>query len=221
MTDVSTGPGSVPLPAGWRRLPLKELCSLQVGPAVKGEERTDADDGVPMVLPRDVVHQRITPADSVGVIRDKARALVKYRLAEGDVVVIRTGTVGRCALVTREQDGWLYHANLVRLRLRELDLSLAAYLAGYLSAGLAQSWIHTRSASAVIPSLSTRELGELPVFLPPSPEQKAIGDTLAALDEKVRVHTDIARATGEYRALLADLLMTGALSPPDEGRPVT
>lgn len=210
MTDASGGPG--PLPAGWQRLPLKDLCSFQVGPAVKGEERTNADQGVPLVLPRDVVHQRIIPAESIGVIPEKARTLQKYRLADGDVLVIRTGTVGRCALVTGEQDGWLYHANLVRLRLDERDPFLAAYLTGYLSAGFAQRWIQQRSASAVIPSMSTRELGELPVFVPPPAEQKAIGETLAALDEKVRVHTEIARATGEYRGLLADLLMTGTLS---------
>ncbi|MFI5686835.1 hypothetical protein [Streptomyces sp. NPDC051636] len=43
---------------------------------------------------------------------------------------------------------------------------------------------------------------------PPLTEQEAIGETLAALDEEVRIHTGIARA-GEYRALLADLLMAG------------
>ncbi|CAL9489985.1 hypothetical protein SUDANB6_03226 [Streptomyces sp. enrichment culture] len=115
--------------------------------------------------------------------------------------------------MTEEQTGWLCPANLVRLRLR-LDRpgpSPAVCLAGYLSAGFAQDWIHQRSVGSVIPSVSTRELGGLPVLLPPSAEQKAAGETLAALDEKVRVHTEIARAAGEYRALLADLLMTGAL----------
>nr|WP_272923423.1 restriction endonuclease subunit S [Streptomyces sp. SID5643] len=200
------------MPAGWQRLALKELCLFQAGPAVKNEERTTADAGVPLVLPRDVVQQRITPTENVGVLPEKAHSLQKYLLAEGDVLVIRTGTVGRCALVTGTHAGWLYHANLFRLRLGTPDPSLAAYLAGYLSAGFAQRWMDKRSASAVIPSLSIRELGELPVFVPPSAEREAIGATLAALDEKVRVHSEIARAAGEYRGTLADLLMTGALS---------
>ncbi|MFF7532571.1 restriction endonuclease subunit S [Streptomyces bobili] len=51
------------------------------------------------------------------------------------------------------------------------------------------------------------------MLVPPPEEQESIGATLAALDDKVRVHTEIARTAGEYRALLADLLMTGALSP--------
>jgi hypothetical protein len=190
-----------------------------VGPAVKGEERTVAEAGVPLVLPRDVVHQRITPVESVGVLPEKAHTLRKYLLAEGDLLVVRTGTVGRCALVTREHGGWLYHANLFRLRLDGPDRDLAAYLVGYLSAGFAQDWMRRRSVSAVIPSLSIRELGELPVLVPPPAERQAIGETLAALDEKVRVHTEIAQATGEYRSTLADLLMTGALALEHDGRP--
>jgi type I restriction enzyme S subunit len=216
VTVMSDSPG--PLPAGWQHSTLKELCSFQVGPAVKGEERTDAEAGVPLVLPRDVVHQRITPVENVGVVLEKARTLQKYVLTEGDVLVIRTGTVGRCALVTREYGGWLYHANLFRLRLGSPDRDLAAYLVGYLSAGFAQDWMRRRAAGAVIPSLSTRELGELPVFVPPPAERQAIGETLGVLDEKVRVHTEIAQATGEYRSALADLLMTGALAVEHDGR---
>ncbi|MFF9526099.1 restriction endonuclease subunit S [Streptomyces achromogenes] len=208
MTGASAA--SRPLPAGWRRHALGDLCSLQVGPHIRPEERTDADDGVPVVLPRDLVHQRIAPAGRVVLNPAKARLLDRYRLVEGDVLVTRTGTVGRCALVTGEQHQWLY-TQLVRLRLPEPDPVLAAYLTGYLSAGAAQRWMERRSAGATIPSLSLRDLGTLPVLLPPAAEQKAIGETLAALDEKIRVHTEIARTTGEYRGILADLLMAGAL----------
>lgn len=213
MTDTSDGAGSLPLPAGWRQVALRELCSLQVGPAVGRDERTEAEAGVPLVLPKDLVHQRITPAESAGVVAERARALGKYRLAAGDVLVVRTGTVGRCALVTGEYQDWLYHPNLVRLRLGEPEASLAAYLTGFLSAGFARSWLHQRSSGSVIPSVSSRDLGELPVVLPPAADRKAIGDTLAALDEKIRLHTEIARVTGEYRSTLADLLMAGSLPP--------
>ncbi|MDX2938004.1 restriction endonuclease subunit S [Streptomyces ipomoeae] len=212
MSDASEG--RAPLPAGWRRLVLKELCSLQVGPHIRSEERMGAGDGVPIVLPRDLSQQRIAQVERVFLDPVRAGSLDRFRLAEGDLLVTRTGTVGRCALVTGEHHGWLY-TQMIRLRLDapQADLSLAAYLTGYLSAGAAQRWIKRRSAGATIPSINLRDMGELPVLLPPPGEQRDIGETLAALDEKVRVHTEIARATGEYRALLADLLMTGELSP--------
>jgi type I restriction enzyme S subunit len=41
--------------------------------------------------------------------------------------------------------------------------------------------------------------------------QARIGATLAALDDKIRAHTDIARTTRLYREALADALLNGIL----------
>ncbi|WP_262061467.1 restriction endonuclease subunit S [Streptomyces sp. STR69] len=206
-------------PEGWSRSPLRELCtSIQAGPGGGRPEdkgRTWADGGTPVVLPRDLRSRRIVPQEAAAVPAisgERARTLAKYELAQGDVLVTRTGSVGRCALVTGEHAGWLFHPNLVRLRLPEAGPVGAAYLTAYLSAAIAQDWIRTRTAGAVIPSLSIRTLGELPVLLPPQDEQEAIGATLAALDDKIRAHDESARATRDYRSALADALMNGVLS---------
>ncbi|MEW2397847.1 restriction endonuclease subunit S [Streptomyces sp. NPDC046862] len=205
-------------PPGWSRMPLREVCaSLQAGPGIRAEDRgrTQADGGNPVVVPRDLRGLRIVPeetASAPAIPWERARTLAKYQLSEGDVLLTRTGTVGRCALVTGTHAGWLFHPNLVRLRLPAEPLVSAAYLAAYLSATAAQDWIRTRAAGAVIPSLSIRTLGELPVILPPAAEQAAIGATLAALDDKIHAHTEIARATRAYRSALADALMNGVLS---------
>lgn len=215
----------VGLPGGWQRVPLKDLCTpVQAGPAGRAQdkERTQADGGVPVVLPRDLRGQRITvaePAAVPAIPRERARALEKYLLAEDDILITRTGNVGRLALVTAEHGGWLFHPNLVRIRLRDTAPARASYLAAYLSSDIAQDWIRTRTAGSVIPSMSIRTLGELPVPLPPVTEQEAIGATLAALDDKIQAHTEIARATSEYRDALAGALMSGVLSAdPDAGR---
>jgi type I restriction enzyme S subunit len=143
---------------------------------------------------------------------DRARTLVKYELAGNDILLTRTGTVGRCALVTEDHAGWLFHPNLVRLRLPKAGPVRPAYLAACLSAASAQDWIRMRAAGAVVPSVSIRTLGELPVLLPPDAEQEAIGAVLAALDDKIRAHTEIIRATREYRSTLADALTSGVLA---------
>ncbi|MDT0463497.1 restriction endonuclease subunit S [Streptomyces gibsoniae] len=206
-------------PEGWQRPLLGDLCaSIQAGPGLAGREsgRTATADGVPLVLPRDLSGQRIVSPEPAVVPWSAARTPERYLLAEGDILITRTGTVGRCALVTPDQSGWLYHPNLVRLRLRPQEAgsrgARAAYVTAYLSSEAAQDWIRARAAVAVIPSVSARTLGELPVLLPPPAEQETIGATLAALDDKVRAHTEIARATGEYRAALTEALMSGALA---------
>lgn len=206
------------VPPGWSRRPLGELClSITTGPAQRAEDkgRAGAEGGTPLVLPRDLRGRRIVTEDAAAVPAvawDRARTLAKYELAEGDILLTRTGTVGRCALVTGEHAGWLFHPNLVRLRLPETGPVGAAYLVACLSATAAHEWIMARTAGSVIPSLSIRTLSELPVLLPPTAEQEAIGATLAALDDKIRAHTEIARATRAYRGVLADALMSGVLS---------
>ncbi|MFI8203649.1 restriction endonuclease subunit S [Streptomyces sp. NPDC085937] len=205
-------------PVGWTRHLLRDLCeSIQAGPGQRAEDkgRKPADRGAPVVLPRDLRGQRIVTDDVAAVPTipwARARALAKHELAEGDILLTRTGTMGRCALVTQEHAGWLCHPNLVRLRLVEERRTGAAYLVAYLSATGALDWIRARAAGAVIPSLSIRTLGELPVLLPPAAEQKAIGATLAALDDKIQAHTELARATRAYRSVLADALTSGSLS---------
>ncbi|CAM5743694.1 hypothetical protein SALBM311S_01440 [Streptomyces alboniger] len=212
-----TTPDELVVPAGWSRVPLGELCaSIQAGPGQRAEDKgcTQAGGGTPLVLPRDLRGRRIATDDAAAVPAipwDRARTLAKHELAEGDILLTRTGTVGRCALVTREHAGWLFHPNLVRLRLPAAGPVGAAYLVACLSATAAQEWIRARTAGAVIPSLSIRTLGELPVVLPPAAEQAAIGATLAALDDKIEAHTEIARATRAYRSALADALMNGVL----------
>jgi type I restriction enzyme S subunit len=206
------------LPTGWSRRPLRELCgSIQAGPAQRAEDksRARASGGTPLVLPRDLRGRRIVTEEAASVPAvpwERARSLTKYELAEGDILLTRTGTVGRCALVTAEHTGWLFHPNLVRLRLPEEGPVTAAYLVAYLSATAAQDWIRAQGvAVAVVPSLSIRTLSELPVLLPPDADQAAIGATLAALDDKIQAHTEIARATRAYRSELADALMNGVL----------
>nr|WP_237542553.1 restriction endonuclease subunit S [Streptomyces sp. SID4919] len=80
-----------------------------------------------------------------------------------------------------------------------------------MSATAARTWIGTRSAGMVIPSISMQALASLQVPLPPPKEQKRIGSTLAALDEKIRLHTEIVNTTKELRSVVADLLVTGNL----------
>ncbi|MFE1589188.1 restriction endonuclease subunit S [Streptomyces sp. NPDC058737] len=206
------------MPRGWRRTPLRDLCeSIQAGPSVRASDkgRSQADGDVPIVLPRDLRGNRVIteePETVPAMPRERARSLEKYVLREGDVLVARTGTVGRLALVTGEHTGWLYHHGLVRLRLPAEGPAQAAYLAAYLGSEAAQDWLRGRSAGSVVPSVSTRTLGELPVLLPPPEQQQTIGETLAALDEKVRVHSEIARVTGEYRRTLAEALLTGTFT---------
>ncbi|MBW5423789.1 N-6 DNA methylase [Streptomyces sp. BG9H] len=197
----------------WRQERLGDLAEVMVGP---GGQRRDSlsggEQGVPMVRPADVRGQRIRHDGTTRVPEREAESLKRYTLRAGDLVMTRTGTVGRCALVTEAEEGWLFGTHLVRLRPHEPSHS--AYLLGFLARPDAQRWINQRARGTAVQSVSAKELHELPVLLPPVEERREIGLMLSTLDEQRQAHTELVAALDVYRAELADLLMSGWVSPP-------
>ncbi|MBN3928655.1 restriction endonuclease subunit S [Streptomyces verrucosisporus] len=200
-----------PLPPGWREVRLAEVCELQGGPswATLRTGRHDGE-GVPLVRPRDISGRRITP-DSVGRIPEEAVPIRSshHRLRPGDVLLARSGAVGRIALVSEQQAGWLFSGHLVRIR--PLDEVLPDFLVCCLSRPAVAAYVARHTRGSTIQHVSLQDLGGIPVVLPPLHTQREIGGQLAALDEKVRIHTEIARTTAELRGTLEDLLFTGLL----------
>jgi restriction endonuclease S subunit len=84
------------------------------------------------------------------------------------------------------------------------------FLVAYLMLPVVRDWIGRRVSATAMATLSMRLLAKLPIVVPPRSTQTAVGEVLSALDEKIRVHTEISRATAELRDALAPLLMTGA-----------
>ncbi|MFF5407650.1 restriction endonuclease subunit S [Streptomyces misionensis] len=197
------------LPQEWARVPLGEICDIQAGgPVLRKDEQVRA--GVPVIRPGDLRHRRITAHTVVHLDPERARGLVKYRLAAGDILVTRTGTVGRVALVTGAEDGWLYNTHLLRVRARVPEQ--VPYLLAYLSDRRVADWLERRAAGTTgMRSVGMRTLHDLPVSLPPLDRQQEIGAAIKAVDEKIRAHEEIVRATAELRDTLAELLMSDRL----------
>ncbi|MEU8381702.1 N-6 DNA methylase [Streptosporangium sp. NPDC048865] len=197
---------------GWRDVRLADLCHIQTGPShslIKKAER--AVEGVPLVAPAHLREHRISAEASDRLSHKSARALEKYQMRQGDILVVRTGSVGPTALVTAAETGWLLATNLMRLR--PFDGVDSRYLLALLSSPTVQKWIEARSESAsAIPSISSGTLGTLPVRLPPPDEQHRIGLVVDAFDTQITAHRILAKAAENTRAALADDLVNGLLT---------
>jgi hypothetical protein len=211
------------LPEGWLATTLRDLCTLQTGPSSSvisppGAGNADPRGGVPVVKPRNIADHRVSLSDLGYVTEAEAQRLRRHRLVPGDVLVTRTGTVGRAAVVGEGQGGWLPGTQLVRLRaLKEAGRRVSPnYLVSYLEADPAREWIRVRAVGSAIPYISAQTLGGLPVAVPPLPVQEEIGAALSSLDEKVRLHRRVAETTAKLRETLAILLLTGQV-PADSG----
>ncbi|MFD9814207.1 N-6 DNA methylase [Streptomyces sp. NPDC059080] len=209
---ANCGPGEN-LPPGWHQGRLGELAEITVGPG--GSRRDKGDDavrGIPMVRPAAVRGHRILHDGVTWVTGGEAQAMTRYQLRAGDLVMTRTGTLGRCALVTEAEEGWLFGTHLVRIR--PSQHLYADYLLGFLERPETQNWISRRARGTAVLSISSKDLYDLPVPLPPVAEQRKIGRVLNTLDEQRQTHTELIAALDVYRAELADLLMSGRVLPP-------
>ncbi|WP_433512559.1 restriction endonuclease subunit S [Nonomuraea sp. CA-143628] len=192
------------LPAGWTQVELGELGELRAGATTPA----DSDGPVAVVKPRNLVDGRLQ-GDTDHISEEEAARLFRYRLTVGDIVCVRTGNLGRHALVSAEHEGWLFGTGIIRVRPnKRID---PRYLNHYLGHQLVQDWFRRNAAGAAIPSISTTMLTTLPVALAPLETQKSIGQTLAALTEKIAAHERISQATTELRDTLLPLLLSGAV----------
>ena len=183
LTPPSYGTGQ---DQGWPRRRLRDVCDIRTGVSPGSlkraiSEAATARETVPVVNPKHLHHGLIKADDA-----DKAAtaAVDRYRLQTGDVLLVRTGAMGKTAIVRGTESGWLPHANLLRLRVTDTADLDPDYLLAYLSQEPVQDRIQDRSVQSLTTSLSTETLGDLEMPLPPLADQQRILDALQALDEQ-------------------------------------
>jgi type I restriction enzyme S subunit len=130
------------------------------------------ENGIPLVNPAHINDNGITPDMKKTVSKKTANRLESYIMHNGDVVIGRRGEMGRCALVTSVEDGWLCGTGSFFIKPSErCDMS---YLVHYLRSGRCRNQLEALSGGAVMPNLSNTALGSLSLFLPTLEQQKII-----------------------------------------------
>jgi type I restriction enzyme S subunit len=100
-------PFSIPSSWQWAQF-IDYATDISTGPFGSILHQSDyVGGGVPLVNPSHMVNGRIVPEQNVAVSGETAKRLGAYRLHAGDIVMARRGEVGRAAVVSGKEDGWL------------------------------------------------------------------------------------------------------------------
>ena len=117
----------------------------------------------------------------------------------GTLAISKSGTIGRIGILQREMCGNRAVIN-VRPRPDRLDVRFAFY-----SMLLGRPQIERLAEGSVQKNLYVSALSKFSLFLPPLPEQRAIGATLGALDDKIELNRKMnATLEAMARALFRD-----------------
>jgi type I restriction enzyme S subunit len=165
------------VPEHWTIHPLRRFpCLVQTGPF---GSQLHADEyitgGIPVINPVNLVGGRIDPSEDVTVSEDVADRLHHQRLRVGDIVFSRRGELGRCALVSEMEEGWLCGTGSMIVRLECTDY-FPGYLSCFLSLPLLRQYFESFSVGSIMDSLSSETLLAMPMIVPPLNEQSSIVD---------------------------------------------
>jgi len=200
------------IPKSWEVKSLLEICvqgGLQTGPfggQLHAEEYVQV--GVPVVMPQDISGSFITTANIARVSEEKTSSLQRHRLQVGDIVFSRRGDIGRFALVTEENDGWICGTGCIRARPRQ-ELVLSGYLSTYCRLEQTNRWLIRNAVGQTMPNLSTEILSNLPIAIPTHAEQTFMIGVSQSIDFAIESKRRWFRVASMVRQALMQDLLTG------------
>jgi type I restriction enzyme, S subunit len=204
------------IPNDWTVFRLRDLSdSLQTGPfgsQLHAEEYVP--DGYPVINPSHLVAGRIQPSRESSVDHTTWQRLTRHHLCNGDIVFARRGKLGRCALVTEAESGWVCGTGSLRMRPRQ-DRVRPSYLIHVLGVRGISDWLSLQSVGSTMENLNTGILSRLPVPLPPLPEQgrieERINERTSSLNALLRLQSVSIERLKESRSSLITAAVTGQL----------
>lgn len=173
---------------------LGEICDevggiIRTGPFGSQLHQSDyQDEGLPVIMPKDIVDGRVS-VEGITRIGDKDIArLSQHRLQKGNIVYGRRGDIGRRALITEREAGWLCGTGCLRVSLGESVLD-PTFLYYYLGESKVIAWIYNQAIGATMPNLNTSIIRRIPITYPPLPTQRKIAGILSTYDRLIENNT--------------------------------
>lgn len=191
------------LPDGWEWKKLGKIAKLQNGFAFKS--KLFVNDGLPIVRIKNIKNEKVLLDDVVYFnVEDYGKKLDSYQIKKNDILIAMSGaTTGKIGLYDTEEISYLnQRVGLFRIE----NSNLRSYLFYFLSTQIEKNL--ELSLGAAQPNLSTEQINNIELPLPPLEEQKRIVAKLDILFAKI----DKAIALHQKNIDEADIFMASVLN---------
>lgn len=170
---------------GWEEKNLNQIAQVRIGPFGSLLHKKDyISGGIPLINPIHMIGGKIYANKDFTISVEKSKELSNYILKTNDIIFARRGEIGRCALVSNNEEGFLCGTGSLFVRFNlvvDYKFLLMFFLSDY-----CKNYLETNATGATMLNINSGIIENMPVVLPPLSEQHRIVERLDALSAHVR-----------------------------------
>ena len=205
------------LPEGWTLATWAQLAErVTVGHVGPMKDRY-VDEGIPFLRSQNVRENRFDSNGLLFIPRDFHTQLSKSRLHPGDLVVVRSGSVGVTCVIPEH----LEVANCADLVIIQRPRAIEPKYGAYFMNSIAKSAVRRGTVGVALSHFNTKSVAELKVALPPLAEQQRIvAEVERRLSTLDKMEAEVERGLRRAERLRQSILkraFEGKLVPQDPG----
>lgn len=184
---------------GWEVKKIGDLAIVKTGPFGSMLHKEDyITDGIPLVNPVHMKDFKIVPDKEFTISKEKACDLENYMLQNNDVVFARRGDIGRCAIVSKTEHGYLCGTGSLFVRFTE-DIESVFIMYIVRSKSFSKHLV-SKAKGATMLNINSNTIADLKILLPPLPLQHLFAQRIEQIEHQ---KSEVAKAITDLETLLA------------------
>ena len=200
----------------WVETTLGEITGgISTGPFGSLLHKSDyIENGIPLVNPAHIVGEKVVPDPRKTISEETALRLTAYKMKAGDIVIGRRGEMGRCALITQAEDGYLCGTG--SFIIKSSDSCDGGYLVRFLRSASCVASLEKIAGGAVMPNLSNSSLSKFGIRIPSKNKQleitKLIDQLSIEIEKVVNIYNEKLKSIDELKKSILQKAFSGELT---------
>lgn len=184
---------------GWEVKKIGDLAIVKTGPFGSMLHKEDyITDGIPLVNPIHMKNFKIVPDMEFTISKEKACELENYMLQNNDVIFARRGDIGRCAIVSEIEKGYLCGTGSLFVRFTE-DLE-SVFIMYIIRSESFSKHLVSKAKGATMLNINSNTIADLVIPLPPLPLQHLFAHRIEQIEHQ---KSEVQKAITDLETLLA------------------